>query len=87
MARVPRRAGVRAGPDPEAFACVLRGRNAGEVHFFDDLQPNVDAAARLGLKAWRVDGLDGLEDELRREGLFPVGGAARAGHETVTMPS
>jgi glucose-1-phosphatase len=58
-------------PDPEAFQCVLdrTGARPGDIYFFDDLLPNVEAARSLGMNAFQVDGLSGLEAALRDAGL------------------
>ena len=60
-------------PDPEAFAYALANLDATphDVYFFDDLQPNVDAARKAGMQAFRVDDFAGIEPVLRREGLYP----------------
>jgi putative hydrolase of the HAD superfamily len=43
-------------PDNDAYEHVLRtlGVDPGSVYFFDDLQPNVEAASKLGIKAFLV---------------------------------
>lgn len=47
-----------AKPDSEIFHEVCRklGCQPGQVIFFDDSQFNVDAAAKCGIKSFRVDG-------------------------------
>ncbi len=65
-------------PDPEAFAFVLA---AMQVHprdawFFDDLQPNVDAARALGINAIRVEGMGELFAALHSEALHAPEGAS-----------
>jgi HAD superfamily hydrolase (TIGR01509 family) len=47
-------------PDTAAFEHVLEslGCKAGEVLFFDDNAPNIEAARALGIHAVRVQGLD-----------------------------
>jgi HAD superfamily hydrolase (TIGR01509 family) len=40
------------------------------VMFFDDVSANVDAASDLGMRAFRVDGVEGVRERLAREGLF-----------------
>jgi len=59
-------------PDPQVFYAVLRasGLEAGEVHFLDDSATNVRAAERLGMHAFRVDGVRGAERILQSEGLL-----------------
>ena len=58
-------------PDREAFACVLAATRAQpeDTWFFDDLQPNVDAARALGINALQVEGMEELLAALRGEML------------------
>jgi putative hydrolase of the HAD superfamily len=51
--------GVRK-PEAEGFTRILNhcGVKPGEVIFFDDFKPNVDAAAALGIRAFLVDSPD-----------------------------
>jgi putative hydrolase of the HAD superfamily len=53
-------------PDPEIFEHVLRelGAPAEDVTFVDDRQPNVDAAATLGIRAVLFTGVDDLRKQL-----------------------
>ena len=59
-------------PDPEAFAHVLETLrvHSGDVYFFDDLLPNVEAARGAGINAFHVNGFAQIEPILRREGLY-----------------
>jgi glucose-1-phosphatase len=58
-------------PDREAFQCVLDKTSARpeDVYFFDDMLPNVQAARGIGMNAFQVEGLSGVEAALRDEGL------------------
>jgi glucose-1-phosphatase len=58
----------RIKPDTAAFEHVLEslGCKAGEVLFFDDNAPNIDAARGLGIHAVRVQGLDETRQALTR---------------------
>ena len=40
-----------------------------DVYFFDDLLPNVNAARRMGIRAFRVGSFAAIGPILRREGL------------------
>jgi glucose-1-phosphatase len=59
-------------PDREAYEVVLGTLDVrpGEVHFFDDLQPNVDAAKALGFNAHVVRSPREVEAILLAEGLL-----------------
>ena len=59
-------------PDPEAFQYALAqlGVPPGEVWFFDDLAPNVEAARAAGMNAFRVDGFEAIAPILRSERLL-----------------
>jgi HAD superfamily hydrolase (TIGR01509 family) len=59
-------------PDPEAFDYALArlGGRPGDVYFFDDLKPNVDAARKAGIKAFQVEHFGGIEPILRSERLY-----------------
>jgi len=59
-------------PDEQAFRAVLGELGVGPtaVRFFDDSRANVEAAERLGMRAFLVDGLDGTRRALRDEGLL-----------------
>ena len=61
-------------PDPEAFEHVCRelALAPGEILFFDDAPPNVEAARTLGFEAIRVRSPAECRDELERRGLLPV---------------
>jgi putative hydrolase of the HAD superfamily len=58
-------------PDREAFEHALLALNAAPQHvcFFDDLLPNVRAAQQIGIQAFHVQGLDGVEAALRELGI------------------
>jgi len=58
----------RIKPDTAAFEHVLEtlGCKPGEVLFFDDNAPNIDAARRIGMHAVRVQGLDETRQALIR---------------------
>lgn len=58
-------------PDVEAFAYLLAEAGAlpQDLYFFDDLQPNVEAAKALGMNAIRVEGISALKVALKKEGL------------------
>jgi len=58
-------------PDREGFEHVLGELDVHprEVCFLDDLQPNVDSALALGMRAHRVEGVAGVVAALEREGL------------------
>jgi len=59
-------------PDPDAFDHVVTAldRPAGSLAFFDDSRANVEAALSCGLRAFRVDGVNGVRRVLREEGLL-----------------
>jgi HAD superfamily hydrolase (TIGR01509 family) len=59
-------------PDPQVFKTILResGLEAGDIHFLDDSTTNVRAAERLGMHAFRADGLREAERILQSEGLL-----------------
>jgi glucose-1-phosphatase len=59
-------------PDVGAFVHLLNetGARAENVYFFDDLQPNIEAAQALGIRAIQVEGISALKAALRREGLY-----------------
>ncbi len=59
-------------PDADYFAHVVEavGAPAGRVLFVDDNAINVEAAARFGLHARRVVGVDGARQALRELGLL-----------------
>jgi len=61
-------------PDPQVFKTVLResGLEAGDIHFLDDSTTNVRAAERLGMHAFRADGLREAERILQSEGLLSL---------------
>jgi putative hydrolase of the HAD superfamily len=54
-------------PDKEAFLNVIKelDTEAGKILFFDDNQINVEAAQRLGIKAYRVCGYEDVTKVLK----------------------
>lgn len=61
-------------PDREAFDYALGklGVPAADVWFFDDLEPNVEAARAVGMNAFQVDGFGAIAPILRSERLLQV---------------
>jgi putative hydrolase of the HAD superfamily len=59
-------------PDPRAFLRVLQtlAVDPADVLFFDDSHVNVDAASRLGLSAYQVQGPAGVRAVLQHLGLI-----------------
>ena len=59
-------------PDPRIYRIALDrlGVAPQTVVFFDDMPANVDAAAQLGIRAFQVDGVEGVRARLIREGLL-----------------
>jgi glucose-1-phosphatase len=59
-------------PDPRIYQIALDrlGVPPDAVVFFDDLPANVSAASRLGMRAFQVDGVDGVRERLIRERLL-----------------
>jgi len=59
-------------PDREAFEFALTsvGAKPEDVYFFDDLQPNVEAARTIGIRAIQVEGILAVKAALQREGLY-----------------
>jgi putative hydrolase of the HAD superfamily len=59
-------------PDPRIYRIALDrlGVAPDAVVFFDDLPANVAAASELGLRAFQVDGVDGVRERLIRERLL-----------------
>lgn len=62
----------RCKPDPEMYRIALHrlGVSAGAVMFFDDVPANVKAASALGIRAFQVDGVEGVRSRLIRERLL-----------------
>lgn len=67
-------------PHPESFEHVLRaiGVAPAEVLLFDDLEPNVEAAAALGLQAVRVTSPADVHQALVERGLLSADAPAAA---------
>jgi putative hydrolase of the HAD superfamily len=63
--------GVRK-PSPEVYVHVLRemGVAPGQATFFDDVEANVEAARRVGMRAYRVEGVDALRACLVENGYL-----------------
>lgn len=59
-------------PDPRIYQAALErlGVSPDAVMFFDDVQGNVDAASRLGMRAFQVDGVEGLRERLKAEHIL-----------------
>jgi epoxide hydrolase-like predicted phosphatase len=59
-------------PDPRIYLAALdRLRvSADRVMFFDDLHENIVAASELGIRAFQVDGVEGVRECLVRERLL-----------------
>jgi putative hydrolase of the HAD superfamily len=59
-------------PDPEAFRHAFKrcGVEPAAVRFFDDTPVNVEAARRLGARAYHVEGIGPLLGTLRAEGFL-----------------
>src|SRR5690606_21189528 len=60
-------------PDAAAFQHVMEatGLAPEEILFFDDNSLNVEAASRLGLRAFRVRGVSEARERLRELGVLP----------------
>lgn len=63
----------RRKPDAEAFLHAARTLEAtpGDCVFIDDSAANVEAAARLGMAAYRFQDATRLRADLRRSGVLP----------------
>jgi glucose-1-phosphatase len=59
-------------PDEAVFVQVMAQLDvdADSLWFFDDSRPNVEAAERLGIKSFLVDGVPAVERALTAEGLI-----------------
>jgi putative hydrolase of the HAD superfamily len=59
-------------PDPAAYRITLErlGVRPERVVFFDDVPAHVEAAEALGIRAFRVDGVEGVRACLVREGIL-----------------
>ena len=60
-------------PNEEAFLHVLKkvGKKAEEFIFFDDNKECIEMACRLGMSAFRVSGVAGVEFVLNNMGFLP----------------
>ena len=59
-------------PDPAIYAFALErlATRAQDVVFFDDVLDNVEAARRLGIRAFHVIGVEGLRARLHQEHIL-----------------
>jgi len=59
-------------PDPRIYQAALRRPDVSPhaVMFFDDAHANVVAASRLGMRAFQVNGVEGVRERLRCEHLL-----------------
>ena len=59
-------------PDPKIYLTALDrlGASPDRIMFFDDVPANVAAAAALGIRAFQVDGVEGVRSRLMREHLL-----------------
>ena len=59
-------------PDPRIYEIALDRLDVSPdaVMFFDDAHANVVAAARLGMRAFQVNGVEGVRERLRHEHLL-----------------
>ena len=59
-------------PDPDAYNTVLKtlGVEPGDVYFFDDMRPNVNAAKAIGMNAFHVRGFAEIAPVLSAQGLY-----------------
>jgi putative hydrolase of the HAD superfamily len=59
-------------PDPGIYRVAIDrlGVPPGAIMFFDDVPANVAAAAQLGIRAYCVDGVEGVRERLIRERLL-----------------
>jgi glucose-1-phosphatase len=60
-------------PDPRIYEIALERLDVSPdaVMFFDDVGANVAAASRLGMRAFQVNGVEGVRERLRHEHLLP----------------
>lgn len=60
-------------PDREIFMLALRqcGVESSDVYLFDDCSDNVNAAQKVGITAFHVDGFEALQVVLRVQGILP----------------
>jgi glucose-1-phosphatase len=59
-------------PDPQMYLTALDrlGASPGKVMFFDDVPANVTAASALGIRAFQVEGVEGVRSRLLQEHLL-----------------
>jgi glucose-1-phosphatase len=59
-------------PDPKMYLTALDrlGASPDRVMFFDDVPANVIAASALGIRAFQVEGVEGVRSRLMREQLL-----------------
>jgi putative hydrolase of the HAD superfamily len=59
-------------PDPEIYRIALErlGVLPGAVMFFDDVDANVATASALGMRAFQVNGVEGVRARLERERIL-----------------
>ena len=59
-------------PDPKIYLTALDrlGASPDSVMFFDDVPANVTAASALGIRAFQVDGVEGVRSRLIQEHLL-----------------
>jgi putative hydrolase of the HAD superfamily len=59
-------------PDPKMYLTALDrlGASPDRVMFFDDVPANVIAASALGMRAFQVEGVEGVRSRLMREQLL-----------------
>ena len=59
-------------PDPQMYLIALDrlGVSPDSVMFFDDVPANVAAASALGIRAFQVEGVEGVRSRLIQEHLL-----------------
>jgi len=59
-------------PDPKIYLTALDrlGASPDRVMFFDDVPANVTAASALGMRAFQVQGVEGVRSRLIQEHLL-----------------
>ena len=70
-------------PDPRIYRVTLDrlGVPPSAIMFFDDVRANVDAALSLGIRAFQVDGVEGVRARLTEEGILDDRVPVMAPHE------